>query len=556
MTMTARRRLRLYGLLGLPALALGINLGTAVAQTPPPPPPLPPAVCQTPPPPASTAPVRPGANALPHRAFPATWQRTLDKLVANGSIPGAVIIVKSPDWGVRVGVAGEANLVSHQKMSPDMQFRVGSVTKAFMAQAIMRLEQEGKLKLSAGVLTYLGDNEIVAGIPDIDKITVADLLQMTSGINNYLEDYDIKVSPQITPRRSFTANELVAPLSGRKNQPPKVAQAFPPGYTYTNPYWLTVLQQAGPKPANFPAWNYTNTNYTLLGMIAEEVTGLPAAEVMRRYVLDVAGLKDTFFATDLTRLPAMHGYTKTGSIPYPQEVYTKWCDVTATDPTYAGTAGAIVSTPWDLLKFSEAMFESNTLLNEGTKNKWYTFVSADIHEGWEPMQYGMGGLMQPERSYGTARGHGGAFPGYKTLLYYFFDQKTSFILASNTWDHSWEGGILEEIMPQVSSAATTPRPVNGATSAMGPSRGSMRLAWQAGRVYGDRYDVYWGTDPAAVDRASAGRHPGVQQRTVKTLTADVPVKPGTTYYWRVDTVAPGNKELPLVIGPTWQFRTR
>lgn len=535
----------------------------------------PPAVCQ--PPPASPKELlRRSSNTMPSSPFPATWQRVMDTLVANGGIPGAVIIVRSPDWGVRVGVAGVANLSTKQPMSPDLHFRVGSVTKAFFAQAILRLEQQGKIQLTAPVLTYLGDNPVVKGIPGIEKLTVVNLLQMSSGIANYLGWDNVGFSPQITPQRSFKPEELIAAVSTTgvpKDQKPygvpPESPTFPPGATYANPYWVSLFASTPPAPPQYPAWDYSNTNYILLGLIAEKVTGLTAEEVVKREVFDVAGLKDTYFATDTKNLPTMHGYTKWGSIPYPAQVYDTWCDVTSTNPTYAWTAGAIVSTPWDLLKFEDAMFRTDTLLNKGTKNKWYTFVSADIHIGWQPMQYGVGGLMQPERSYGTARGHGGAFPGYKTLLYYFYDQETSFVLATNTWDDTCvlprdpaistneagqcEAVMLDAIMPQVSSAVTTPRPERDARVSI--ADGAVAVQWQAGRIYGKSYDVYWGTDRSAVDSASKDHHPGTELTSVTHVTARLAVNPNTTYYWRVDTVDPDNKILPLVIGPTWKFQT-
>lgn len=535
----------------------------------------PPAVCQ-PPPPASKAPARPAANALPYSPFPATWQKTIDALVANGGIPGAVLLVRSPDWGVRVGVAGVANLATRQPMAPDMQFRIGSVSKAFLAQAILRLEQQGKIQLTAPVLTYLGDNPTVKGIPGIGNLTVTNLLQMSSGVANYLGWDNVGFSPQITPQRFFKPEELIAAVSTAgvpKDRKPfgtaPVAPTFAPGATYANPYWVSLFASAPPAPPQYPGWDYSNTNYILLGLIAEKVTGLPAEQIIQREVFDVAGLKDTYFATDTKRLPAIHGYTRWGAIPYPAPVYHDWCDVTDTNPTYAWTAGAIVSTPWDLLKFEEAMFRTDTLLNKGTKNKWYTFVSSDIHIGWQPMQYGVGGLMQPERSYGTARGHGGAFPGYKTLLYYFYDQDTSFVLATNTWDDSCtlradaaisaaDGGqcevvMLDAVMTQVSSAVTTPWPERGART--GVDAGQVAVKWQAGRIYGQRYDVYWGTDQAAVDSASAASHPGTERTTATGMTTRLAVMPGTTYYWRVDTIAPDNQTMPLTIGPTWKFQT-
>ncbi len=61
--------------------------------------------------------------------------------------------------------------------------------------------------------------------------------------------------------------------------------------------------------------------------------------MIQHYVMDKLGMGDTYFATDDQQLPQMHGYTKWGSIPYPQQVYEDWCDVTATNPSYAWTAG-------------------------------------------------------------------------------------------------------------------------------------------------------------------------------------------------------------------------
>jgi len=519
----------------------------------PPPAGFPPAVCAAPPPPAPPI-LEPSANALPSRPFPASWQKVLDSFVANGSIPGAVILVKSPTWGVRVGTAGVADLVSRTKISPDQQFRVGSVSKVFLAQTILQMEQEGLLKLTDPVLKYLGDNALVAGIPNIANITVGELLQMTSGVTNYLGATSIGYSPQVTPDRHFDADDLVKVLSTAEGATP-LPPDFAPGQTYPNPYWVAVFQSQPPTPvpAPYPFWYYSNSNYILLGMIAEKVSGLKAEEVIQHYVMDRGHLPDTYFATSEKTLPQIHGYTKWGSIPYPNQVYNDWCDVTATNPSYAWTAGAVVSTPWDLLKFEDEMFRSDTFLNQGSKEKWLTFVSADIHIGWEVMEYGVGGLMQPQRSYGTARGHGGAFPGYKTLLYYFFDADTSFVLASNTWDEEWEVAMLNAIMPLVSSAVTTPHPVNDSPAVKLGKDGTIPVSWQAGRVYGSAYQIFWGTNSDAVDQATATAHPGVETQTVSDLNGNLPAKAGQTLFWKVNTLAPG-QSLPFVDGPLWHFR--
>lgn len=539
----------------VPVLAVMVAHGSALAGAKPAPEGFPPAVCAAPPPPPSAAPVGRSANAQTFRPLPGTWQKVIDGVVNDGHVPGVVVIVKSPAWGVRVGTAGVADRVTKARITPDMQFRVGSVTKMILGQVVMQMEQEGLLRLTDPVLEHLGGNAVVEGIPHIKDITVADLLQMKSGMVNYLGAHDVGFSPQVMPDRHFDAEDLIRPLSGAGGAKP-MSPDFAPGETYPNPYWQSVYkgQPASPAPAPYPFWFYSNSNYILLGMIAEKVAGQKIEEVMRRYISERGGLPDTYMAVDTKTLPRIHGYTKWGPLPYPHQVYDEWCDVTAINPTVAGAAGAMVSTPWDLLKFAEEVFTTDTFLNQGTKEKWFTFVSADLHLGWEPMEYGMGGLMQAQRAYGTARGHGGAISGYKTLVYYFADADTFFILAANTWDESWEVSILDTVMPLVSSAVTTPKPAAGGNAVAVGATGDVEVSWQAGRVYGSTYDVFWGTDADAVDRATPDAHDGIGMTSVAATNARISARPGETVYWKVDTKAPGQPR-PHIDGPLWHFTT-
>jgi D-alanyl-D-alanine carboxypeptidase len=505
-------------------------------------PPCPLAVPDTPPPSAHPS------NALAYRPFPPAWQAKLDKMVSTGVIPGGVIIIKSPIWGVRVGTAGYADLVHKIQPAPDQSFRIGSDTKMFLAQVILQMEQEGKLKLSDPVLHFLGDDPVVAAIPNIDKITIAELLQMTSGITNYLDNPIFNEVRYATPPRHFTPDELMAVLSPKAN--PVLPPDFPPKGTYPNPYWASIGKSAPPEPAPYPFWYYSNSNYILLGMIAEKIARRPMTEVFRDYVTDKIGLADTFMAVSGGRLPSMHGYTEYNAA-MSQKIYPDWCDVTTTDPSSAWTAGAIVSTPWDLLHFLETILKTDKLLNAGTKQKWLSFASADIHYGWEPMDYAVGALMQPHRSYGDARGHGGAIPGYKTLAYYFFDSDTAFILAVNTWDGEAEVTLLDELMALATAEVTTPVP--GQDRPVRPDRtGAVALAWQAGRTDAQSYTVYTGTNADAVDRATPEKHDGVTMQSVTDIHASLAdARPATTYYWRVDIVGKDG----VVPGALWRLRT-
>lgn len=484
------------------------------------------------------------SNALPYRPFPAAWQAKLDAVVAKQLTPGALVIVKSPGFGVRVGVAGYADLSRKIKPDPKKSFRIGSCTKMFVAQIILQLEQQGLIKLTDTVPHYLGDDPVVMAIPNIDRITIRELLQMTSGITNYLANPELMQSFFATPTKQYTPDDLLRVL-GTTATPP-LPPDFTPGATYPNPYWVTLGKSQPPEPPRFPSWEYSNSNYIILGKIAEKVTGLPVSVLLQRYITDKIGLTDTFLAENDKRLPDMLGYTRHNP-SQPQN--TDWCDVTRINPSIAWTAGAIISTPWDLLHFIETIFKTDSLLNAGTKQKWLSFVSVGRMYSWLPMEYGVGGLMQPHHSFGDARGHGGAFPGYKCLLFYFFDSDTTLVIAANTTDNEPEVSILNAVMPLVTSQVTMPEPHVAAAVKPDPT-GAVLLSWQTGRDDASGHTVYIGTDPDQVDKATPENHDGVRVQQVMERHAKLTMaKPGTTYYWRVDSLCPD----AIVPGPLWRF---
>lgn len=505
------------------------------------------------------------SNVLPSQPFPATWQAKLDEFT-KGLAPGVVAIVKSPNWGVRVGTSGVANLATGAKPSPTMPFRVGSVTKSFTAQTVLQLEQQGKIRLTDPILKFLGASPVVSAIPNIAKVTIGDCLQMKTGILGYLANTNLLNTQFVSPLKHYVPEQLLAVLA--PDAVPKLEPKFVPGDWVPNPYAVTenpknqtnsvqTLYNVWPQyftnradPYWIPAWDYSNSNYTLLGMLIEKVTGLPLAEAIRTMICAKIGLTDTFLANDGTvPVNMMRGYTKFNA-EQDKQIYTDWHDMTDADPSYAGAAGAIISTPWDLLHYLETIFKTDVFLNAGTKDKWLSFVSADSH--WAGNDYGVGGIIQAHRTYGDARGHGGFFYGYKTLIYYYPDSDISFVLSLNTTDNGeMEVDIMDAILPLVKSSAMAPQPANNATMTLPVNTNQVQLAWQAGRVYGDSYNVYWGPDANSVDTATATSHAGVNMVTTTNLTVAIGgQKTGATNYWRVDTIAGTN----TVTGSPWLFK--
>jgi hypothetical protein len=159
--------------------------------------------------------------------------------------------------------------------------------------------------------------------------------------------------------------------------------------------------------------------------------------------------------------------------------------------------------------------------------------------------------MQSHRAYGDLRGHGGAYPGYKTIMYHSPDSDTSLIIAANTWDGQAEVEIMDTIMTLATAAPTEPRPAPGRIAAL--KNNGVTLGWQPGRAYGEAYTVFWGTRRDLVEAATQDSHPGVETKTTGNLTVALTgLNPGKTYFWRVETISQSGR----ISGPAWWFQTR
>lgn len=484
------------------------------------------------------------SNALPYKPFPEKWQVEMDRLVAEDAIPGCVIVIKSPVWGVRVGVAGKANIAEEIPMSPDLQFRIGSVTKSFTALTLLQMEQEGLIQLDDTVDMYLDGDQALEHNADI--ITIKDLLQMKSGLEDYLDSSEVRTIVNQDPRHHFSHMDILNIIND-------LDPLFAPGDTYPDPYQVMLWGMDKKDARRWPYWYYTNSNYYLLGMIIEEISGNTLAEEMQNRIIKPLGMENTFLAKNASiSNDFMHGYVKSNKLYNATKELNKWRDVTKISPSLAWAAGAVVSTPWDLLRFLEAQFEEEIIINKWTRKKRLNFVSADIK--WLNVEYGVGGIMQSQRPYGDCIGHGGAISGYKALIYYFPDDKTSFVLAINTWKGHPEVELLDAIMSMVlDKHAMAPRPRNGKNNVLFTEQGGVILKWQPGTIYGDQYRIFISTNKTDIDftkEVSCDVKQVLLQDDTSTEIKDLAEE--TTYYWRVKTISDKYGTFP---GPVWTFTT-
>ena len=182
----------------------------------------------------------------------AALQSLVDRTIKKLLIPGAVVLLRTPQ-GDLMAASGTTQLGARNPPSADTHFRIASNTKTMTAAVILQLAQEGKLRLSDPVSKY------VPGVPNGDNITIAQLLEMRSGLYNYTDAPQLSASIDRDPTKVWTPAEL---LMMAFVHPPN----FPPGTKY----------------------EYCNTNYALLGLVIEKVDGEPLATAIQQRLFDRA----------------------------------------------------------------------------------------------------------------------------------------------------------------------------------------------------------------------------------------------------------------------------
>lgn len=304
--------------------------------------------------------------------------QTLDKkkldlffaeLEKHDEIKGSVALVKKGEL-LYTNAIGE--ILNDGKMSidatPESPYRIGSVTKTFTSALVFQLIDEGKLTLDVKL------DKFFPKVVNSGKITIAHLLNHTSGLfsitsrPDYLEYYLSKQSKKKMLNRiySLTAN-------------------FEPGKKY----------------------EYSNTNYILLGYIIESVCKKNYGKVLDERIVQKLGLKNTFFASN----------KKVSSFTYEKD----WVVQPPTDMSVPHGAGAILSTPTDIAKFIDLLFRGK-VVSEKSLSKMKEMSAPDYN--------GMGLFIFPFNEK-RGLGHSGAIDAFHTILIYFEKDELAIAFCTN-----------------------------------------------------------------------------------------------------------------------------
>ena len=322
----------------------------------------------------------PDSTGGSEQASTADLDAALKKSFRESEAPGVVAAVQTPEytWVRALGVADRA---SGESMTPEMHHRIGSVTKTFTATLLLQAADEELLSLDDTIDQY------VEGVPNGDKITLRQMADMTSGIASYTADDQWVKEWSSDPYRVWKPEELAQ--AGIKDSP-----QFDPG----------------------TEWFYSNTNYVLLGLVLEQVTGKPIGELYREQIIEPLGLKNTSFPDQAdSSIPEPHaqGYTLQG-----QSSGDKPIDSTDWSPSEAWTAGMMISTVEDLLVYGRALGTGKGLLPPETQSERLDSFVSDVPPLNQPplkgdLAYGIG----LGKDHGWV-GHNGEIPGFNTYLFY------------------------------------------------------------------------------------------------------------------------------------------
>jgi D-alanyl-D-alanine carboxypeptidase len=328
-----------------------------------------------------------GALALQHRGADGDLQPLLDDVVATG-VPGVLVLVRDGPRTERWS-AGLADREAGVPMRPDARFRVGSVSKTFVAVLVLQLVAEGRLSLDERV------GHRLPGLPERwHSITIRELLNHTSGLPDFVRERGLAPIAR-DPDYFWTPRELLALAAARP-------RAGPPGRRFV----------------------YASTNYVVLGLLVESVTNTSLARRLRERLFEPLELRDTAFVVG-ARIPGPHAHGYVSPI-HDGVVLARdgGLDHTTDNATWAWAAGAIVSDAGDLARFYAAVLGGRLL-----PERWMAAMQRTIPAGG--LRYGLG-LAARRTPCGTAWGHTGDLLGYIAAVLSTRDARRQAVVMVNS----------------------------------------------------------------------------------------------------------------------------
>jgi CubicO group peptidase (beta-lactamase class C family) len=303
----------------------------------------------------------------------------IDSTFGHRHFNGCVLVAKDGDV-IYERYSGFRNpRLTRDSISPTTPFHLASVSKTFTAMAVLKLQEEGKLNINDEVSKYL------AGFP-LKGVTIKTLLNHRSGIPNYVHYMERLGWDR---GRQMTNKDVLDFIIKRHKD-----------------------IQIGPPDRHF---SYSNTNYALLALIVEKVTGQPFPQFMKLAIFDPLDMKDTYIFTMADSARFLPSYFSSGR-PYAFDYL---------DQVYGDKN--VYTTPRDMLKWDQALYPGGFFKKETLDSafKGYSYEKPGINN------YGLGWRMFELKSGKKFVYHNGWWHGNRTAFYRLPDDHVTIIAFSN-----------------------------------------------------------------------------------------------------------------------------
>jgi D-alanyl-D-alanine carboxypeptidase len=340
---------------------------------------------------------------MPHRpSLPPVTPRMLDDCLVKATqagLPGVSAAIATRQGVVWSGCAGLADVAAGRPITPAHLFGVGSITKVFVAVVVLQLVREGRLSLTDKPATRLGA-EVLSGVANASsdsatQATVAQLLSHTGGVPSWEDD----------------------PAWIRHGR----GQDLDPGRAWGRLEALDYIRGHPAIAAPGAGFSYSNSGYTLLGLLIEQATQRTAAQEIRQRILEPLKLADTYlegFETGRAeRTPRRYHYATqafreaAGVAPAFAEVRADLIDVSTSNLSVEWTAGGMISSPRDLVTFAIALRDGRLLDPSRLA----------VMRDWKPARpyADMGhGVFRFKGRGGETQGHNGSTLGFTSSLWW------------------------------------------------------------------------------------------------------------------------------------------
>ncbi len=304
---------------------------------------------------------------------------------AKLALPGVSAAVVFPDGTSWTGVSGLSDVAARTRVTPRTAFAYASVSKTFTSALVLQLIDQGKLRLTDSAARFLPPLRIKVD----PRITVGMLLNHTSGLADFFLNPKIDRPLQASPTTTWTVDRALRYVGKRLS---------PPG----------------------AAWHYSNTNYLLLGLIAERLTGQTLADAIRTRLLDPTGLAETWYqAGEANRLTLAHGYRFIGTKKTAKPI--DLADGSGIVPfrsvvTAAGGAGSMAGTSTDLARWGRALYSGKVLGPAGTAMLLSGFSKTTNYLPGVVYGYGVQAISIDGHA---SLGHSGRLLGFRSAVRHF-----------------------------------------------------------------------------------------------------------------------------------------